>query len=274
MNTIVINVNGTILNLTVKRGSTVSVTFTEALTEAALTEAALTEEALTKQVVSAEEALTKQVVSAEEAVAEKSDNSLISFHEKAPEVIEVVENEISLISFHEEPEISDNDSIYDYIELSAPEFCKPAKVHAYSRDPDGNYICPYCNIVKKKCNTMSEHVRQKHSSEYGRKTDMYVCKYENCNMSFAVRPGLVQHIANRHSEKYIKCPSPNCEYDGARNDSAIVSHYVRNHMDYKNMSTKEKNSMSTCNNCGVSCKTTSMTYHLGRCYSASPFYKK
>ena len=268
MNTIVINVNGTILNLTVKRGSTVSVTFTEALTEAALTEE------VTEEVV-AEEVVTKQVVSPEEAVPpEESDNSLISFQEQAPEVIEVVENEISLISFHEEPEISDNDSIYDYIELSAPEFCKPAKVHSYERDHAGNYICPYCNIVKKKCNTMSEHVRQKHSSEYGRKTDMYVCKYENCNMSFAVRPGLVQHIANRHSEKYIKCPSPNCEYDGARNDSAIVSHYVRNHMDYKNMSTKEKNSMSTCNNCGVSCKTTSMTYHMGRCYSASPFYKK
>jgi hypothetical protein len=249
MNTIVINVNGTILNLTVKRGSTVSVTFAEVAEE---------------QLV-AEQAAKEQV-----AEEEENQNSLISFQEQTPEeVVELVENEISVISFHEEPEISDTDSAYDYIEL-----CKPAKVHSYERDHAGNYICPYCNIVKKKCNTMSEHVRQKHSSEYGRKTDMYVCKYENCNMSFAVRPGLVQHIANRHSEKYIKCPSPNCEHDGARNDSAIVSHYVRNHMDYKNMSTKEKNGMSTCNNCGVSCKTTSMTYHLGRCYSGSPFYKK
>jgi hypothetical protein len=249
MNTIVINVNGTILNLTVKRGSTVSVTFAEVAEE---------------QLV-AEQAAKEQV-----AEEEENQNSLISFQEQTPEeVVELVENEISVISFHEEPEISDTDSAYDYIEL-----CKPAKVHSYERDHAGNYICPYCNIVKKKCNTMSEHVRQKHSSEYGRKTDMYVCKYENCNMSFAVRPGLVQHIANRHSEKYIKCPSPNCEHNGARNDSAIVSHYVRNHMDYKNMSTKEKNGMSTCNNCGVSCKTTSMTYHLGRCYSGSPFYKK
>jgi hypothetical protein len=249
MNTITINVNGTILNLTVKRGSTVSVTFAEVAEE---------------QLV-AEQAAEEQV-----AEEEENQNSLISFQEQTPEeVVELVENEISVISFHEEPEISDTDSAYDYIEL-----CKPAKVHSYERDHAGNYICPYCNIVKKKCNTMSEHVRQKHSSEYGRKTDMYVCKYENCNMSFAVRPGLVQHIANRHSEKYIKCPSPNCEHNGARNDSAIVSHYVRNHMDYKNMSTKEKNGMSTCNNCGVSCKTTSMTYHLGRCYAGSPFYKK
>jgi len=249
MNTITINVNGTILNLTVKRGSTVSVSFAE------------------EQIVAEEEQVAEEeLVAEEQAPVElvENQNSLISFQEQAPK-----ENEISVISFHEEPEISDTDSAYDYIEL-----CKPAKVHSYERDHAGNYICPYCNILKKKCNTMSEHVRQKHSSEYGRKTDMYVCKYENCNMSFAVRPGLVQHIANRHSEKYIKCPSPNCKYDGARNDSAIVSHYVRNHMDYKNMSTKEKNGISTCNNCGVSCKTTSMTYHMGRCYAASPFYKK
>jgi hypothetical protein len=257
MNTIVINVNGTILNLTVKRGSTVSVSFAEVAEEQLVAE-----EVGEEQV--AEEENQNSLISFQEQAPEENEISVISFQEQAPE-----ENEISVISFHEEPEISDTDSAYNYIEL-----CKPAKVHSYERDHAGNYICPYCNILKKKCNTMSEHVRQKHSSEYGRKTDMYVCKYENCNMSFAVRPGLVQHIANRHSEKYIKCPSPNCEHDGARNDSAIVSHYVRNHMDYKNMSTKEKNGMSTCNNCGVSCKTTSMTYHLGRCYAGSPFYKK
>ena len=148
MNTITINVNGTILNLTVKRGATVSVTVVD-----------------------------------EAEVKEETDN-------------------ISEITLHEEPPLNDSDSAYDYVEL-----CKPAsKVHTYARDADGNYICPYCNITKKKCNTMSEHVRHKHSSEYGRNTDMYACKYENCKMTFAVKPGLDQHILNCHSEKIYYMP--------------------------------------------------------------------
>jgi len=215
MNTITINVNGTILNLTVKRGATVSVTVVD-----------------------------------EAEVKEETDD-------------------ISEITLHEEPPLNDSDSAYDYVEL-----CKPASnVHTYARDADGNYICPYCNITKKKCNTMSEHVRHKHSSEYGRNTDMYACKYENCKMTFAVKPGLDQHILNCHSEKYITCPFPDCDHSSARNYSTIVSHYVRNHMDYKNMYKKDNNDIAVCNNCKMSCKSTSIHYHLGRCYRASPFYK-
>ena len=236
MNTIVINVNGTILNLTVKCGATVSITVVE----------------------------------------EENENVMEKEVEKEVEK-EKVADDISEISFHEEDTVSESDSVFEYVELCKPskvraKSSKPSKVHAYARDDDGNYICPYCKIVKEKCNTMSEHVRHKHSSEYGRKTDMYVCKYENCDMSFAVKPGLDQHILNCHSEKYIKCPFPDCDHNSARNDSTIVSHYVRNHMDYKNMYKKD-NKISICNNCKMSCKSTNINYHLGRCYKTSPFYK-
>ena len=244
MNTIVINVNGTILNLTVKRGATVSVTIKDDV---------------------------------EEIVEEEIVCELVDIEEEEKEIVEEeVVDEISLISLQDEAENSDSDSAYEYVEMCKP-VCKPVHKsakshHIYTKDEDGNYICPYCNIVKKKCNTMSEHVRQKHSSEYGRKTDMYVCRYDNCKMSFTVKPGLDQHIANRHSEKYIKCPFPNCDYNGAKNDSTIVSHYARNHMDYNNLYKKE-DGVSTCNNCNFSCKP-SISYHLGRCYKTSPFYKK
>jgi sorbitol-specific phosphotransferase system component IIA len=122
MNTIVINVNGTILNLTVKRGSTVSVSFAEVAEEQLVAE-----EVGEEQV--AEEENQNSLISFQEQAPEENEISVISFQEQAPE-----ENEISVISFHEEPEISDTDSAYNYIEL-----CKPAKVHSYERDHAGNY---------------------------------------------------------------------------------------------------------------------------------------
>ena len=112
MNTIVINVNGTILNLTVKCGATVSITVVE------------------------EE---KEKVAEKEKVVEE---------EK-----EKVADDISEISFHEEDAVSESDSVFEYVELCKPSKVrakpsKPSKVHAYARDEDGNYICPYCKIVK------------------------------------------------------------------------------------------------------------------------------
>lgn len=143
--------------------------------------------------------------------------------------------------------------------------------HKYQKDATGNYICPYgCGATKKNLNTMSEHVRATHSSEYGRDAKLHKCI--DCGDGFSTKTKLQHHVSNHHAINYVKCPYPECAYDKAKNASTIVQHYARHHMDHRTMYTMSDN-MCICNGCGTSSSKVGILYHLGICNNLSPFCK-
>lgn len=148
------------------------------------------------------------------------------------------------------------------------EFCKPVK-HSYEKDNEGNYMCPYCDAKKKKVNTLSEHVRANHSTEYGRNKEMFYC--DDCGKGFPTKTRHDHHVKTFHAINYEKCPHLDCNYNTAKNASSLIQHFVKHHMPYKQMY-KTQDGMCICNDCGSSSKT-GILYHLGICNKSSPFCK-
>ena len=181
----------------------------------------------------------------------------ITFREKKTKTIE--EDDLDFCREFQNITIRDDDS---------SEFCKPVK-HSYEKDAEGNYKCPYCDAKKKKVNTLSEHVRANHSSEYGRNKETFYC--DECEKGFPTKTRRDHHVKTFHAISYEKCPHIGCSYDTAKNASTLIQHYVKHHMDYKEMY-KMSDGMCICNDCGSASKT-GMLYHLGVCNKASPFFK-
>jgi hypothetical protein len=237
MNTFVVTVNGTTFNFTVKPGTVINIQSNDET-----------------QVIDETQIIDDKSVISSRCISDISDISEQIGSDSEIEILDTIKN----ITMRNPRYNEDN------------EFCKPVK-HSYSKDVEGSYICPYCDVKKKKVNTMSEHVRTNHSSEYGRNKETYYCE-NGCNKGFPTKTRLEHHVKTFHAIVYEKCPHPDCSYDKAKNSSTLIQHYAKHHMDYKKMF-KTENGMCICNDCGASSKT-GMLYHLGVCSSASPFYKK
>lgn len=175
----------------------------------------------------------------------------------ATEILDTIQN----ITFR-------NKKYNNFDDSDSDEFCKPVK-HSYEKDAEGNYMCPYCDAKKKKVNTLSEHVRANHSTEYGRNKEMFYC--DECEKGFPTKTRRDHHVKTFHAINYEKCPHLECSYNTAKNASSLIQHYVKHHMPYKQMY-KTNDNLCVCNDCGYSSKT-GILYHLGICNKSSPFYK-
>jgi hypothetical protein len=271
MNTFVVTINGTTFNFVVNPGTTIHIQENPSGVVSANIDYGMQMQT---------DRYDDQSPASQTSTRSISDISCISESvSDASEILDTIKN----ITFREKKTIEedDNDFCREFQNITlrkkdavnsdddTSEYCKPVK-HSYQKDTEGNYMCPYCDCKKRKVNTMSEHVRTNHSSEYGRNKEMFYC--DDCGKGFPTKTRLDHHMKTFHTISYEKCPHPGCNYDTAKNASSLIQHYAKHHLDYKKMY-KMSDGICICNDCGSSSKT-GILYHLGICNKASPFYKK
>ncbi len=95
----------------------------------------------------------------------------------------------------------------------------------YIKNDAGHFVCPHCNIVKEKQNTMFYHL-QTHEGKLP-----YECNL--CKKSFVQKQELALHKLRKHAEQEeqvdrIVCPFDNCEFTDVRKGNVRV-HCIRIH---------------------------------------------
>lgn len=78
------------------------------------------------------------------------------------------------------------------------------KRHVHNKNDQGLYCCPYCDYKANKTNTLSMHLRNKHSNECGWETKQHNC--DKCEQVFDMKSKLVQHKKRFHNIEKKKCP--------------------------------------------------------------------
>jgi hypothetical protein len=297
MNTIVININGTTINLTVKIGSTINIRveddkiplisdinnseikfFDKKQTNKDKKQANKDKKQANKDKKQANKDKKRFIIEDEKSIGEddisiEEDDISIGENEKS-----IGEDDISISSESEIETISEseveinkstgNDLLFEFCKEITPK--KKYIKHTYQVDENKNYICPYCDYKTKKMNTVSMHVASYHSSEIGRSPDLYKCEIDGCEKGFPTNTRLQNHIKNMHVISYEKCPHIGCDYNKAKTSGNLITHYAKNHLDCESMY-KSVDGMNICNNCNSSTKH-GIFYHLAICNKASPFY--
>ena len=258
MNTIVININGTTINLTVKIGSTINIRVEDDKIPAI------------SEIISLDKKKSKKVSNKDKNKIIVEDEKSIGEDEKSigEDISIISDSEVEIIEEEEINKSTGNDLFFGFCKEITPR--KKYIKHTYQVDENKNYICPYCDYKTKKMNTVSMHVASYHSSEIGRSPDLYKCEIDGCEKGFPTNTRLQNHIKNMHVISYEKCPHNGCDYNKAKNSGNLITHYAKNHLDYNSMY-KTVDGMNICNNCQSSTKH-GIFYHLAICNKASPFY--
>lgn len=96
----------------------------------------------------------------------------------------------------------------------------------YTKNADGNFVCPHCNAVKNRQNSMHYHMK-KHMEELN-----HTCKI--CKKGFLQKQTLDLHMRAKHSdkakeeEKKFKCPFDDCEFAALTKGNCLI-HCLRVH---------------------------------------------
>lgn len=78
------------------------------------------------------------------------------------------------------------------------------KRHNHNLNENKEYTCEYCPYTCKKANTMSMHIRTKHSDDCGWESTIHNCK--QCDKSFDMKSKLDQHVKRFHNVEKKQCP--------------------------------------------------------------------
>ena len=145
----------------------------------------------------------------------------------------------------------------------------------YTRNEDGDFVCPHCAKVvpKTKQNTMHYHLK-KHAGDLPHECD-------TCGRKFAQRQSLELHIQVRHADmledeedvQKFDCPVEGCEFSAHTWANRRI-HFFRKHCTKQVKALKDGNSCKGCNRTFNS--PSAFFYHLGGCLNASeiPFYRQ
>lgn len=96
----------------------------------------------------------------------------------------------------------------------------------YFKNEDGHFVCPDCNVVKKRQNSMHYHMK-KHLEELD-----HVCKV--CKKGFLQKQTLDLHMRSKHPEQLeqkqtrFSCPFDNCEFSAITKGNCVI-HCLRVH---------------------------------------------
>ena len=96
----------------------------------------------------------------------------------------------------------------------------------YTKNENGDFVCPDCGVIKKRQNSMHYHMK-KHMEELN-----HVCKV--CNKGFLQKQTLDLHMKSKHSElikdseKKFTCPFDGCEFAALTKGNCII-HCLRVH---------------------------------------------
>jgi len=145
----------------------------------------------------------------------------------------------------------------------------------YVKNEQGEFVCPECNVVKKRQNSMHYHMK-KHLEELN-----HVCKA--CKKGFLQKQTLDLHIRSKHPElvetqekKKFTCPIDDCEFTALTKGNCVI-HCLRAHFKEEiklHMSTDAETKIITCNQCDVEFSSScSFYYHCKTCITFSPSEK-
>ena len=145
------------------------------------------------------------------------------------------------------------------------------KIHRYTKNESGEFVCEYCDKTSPNQSTISEHISRTHPKESGRQETPFECPL--CLKLFNSSSIREQHIQNKHENQRKLCVASGCSYEGKCNAS-LRTHYVRKHMNYTSLITYRAEDIAMCNNCGTCMKPTTAIYHISTCSPLSPFCKE
>ena len=141
-------------------------------------------------------------------------------------------------------------------------------VYEYTKNSEGEYICPHCNVTKKNQSTMHMHYKANHDGALKHK-----CR--SCTYESATKQGLDNHINAKHPEnaeniKQFSCPNEGCNFESLTK-GGLRSHYLLRHL------SKEVNKYLGKNETGIQCtgcgnefaSKPSFVYHLVGCLEAT-----
>lgn len=158
---------------------------------------------------------------------------------------------------------------------------RPKKVDqmtiTYVRNQDGHFVCPHCNVVKQRQNSMHYHMK-KHLEELD-----HVCR--SCNKGFLQKQTLDLHIRSKHPELLVEekpsttytCPFDQCSFTAMTKGNCII-HCLRIHFqdeikDIMKANTEDKT--TTCRTCNVTFQSSSaFYYHCKSCIKKGDKYEK
>ena len=140
------------------------------------------------------------------------------------------------------------------------------KRNNYIKNDAGHFVCPHCNIVKEKQNTMFYHL-QTHEGKLP-----YECNI--CKKSFVQKQELAFHKLRKHTQDHEEapeqtvCPFDNCSFADIRKGNVRI-HCIRIHgREYisDQIFHRTDNGTCVCGLCGYSANSqTGLYYHLSTC---------
>lgn len=148
----------------------------------------------------------------------------------------------------------------------------------YIKNEDGNFVCPSCNVIKEKQNTMYYHMK-KHEGKLP-----FVC--DICTKDFMQKTSLELHKISKHKiqdnellEKF-KCIFTNCDFEAITKANRRI-HCMRKHCKEEvcnimnEIVDTDNNSIYTCITCTKRfTNNTGFYYHAIHCISPTPIMKE
>jgi hypothetical protein len=142
----------------------------------------------------------------------------------------------------------------------------------YIRNAEGKFVCPHCDKVTEKQNTMYYHIKKIHDQDLP-----FECTICPSNPKFLQRSGMLHHMATIHTDVATKadnpyvgvsfvCPEKACGHT-THTKSNMIIHFVRSHCKtWVPAYTKA----SPCTGCARSFASSSAyLYHCATCFEAS-----
>jgi len=112
-------------------------------------------------------------------------------------------------------------------------------VEKYVRNADGHFVCPHCEKIEEKQNTMYYHIKSIHEQDFP--FACVLCKNEdNENPRFLQKCAWFHHLATHHPENPHPSPTernpyanvlfncPTCTHTSHTKGNILI-HYARNH---------------------------------------------
>jgi hypothetical protein len=142
----------------------------------------------------------------------------------------------------------------------------PVMTITYFKNEDGHFVCPDCNVVKKRQNSMHYHMK-KHLEELD-----HVCKV--CKKGFLQKQTLDLHVRSKHPEQLeqkqarFSCPFDDCEFSAITKGNCVI-HCLRVHYQEEInevMIIDEETKLICCTGCDDTFTSSgSFYYHCKKC---------
>ena len=135
----------------------------------------------------------------------------------------------------------------------------------YTKNEDGEFVCPHCQITTKNQNTMHYHMK-KHLNDM-----KHECKH--CDKTFLQKQSLVVHMRFKHSESAdaFECPFE-CDFKSPVKGNCVI-HIIRVHFQEELRAITEVRADTKtilCTSCNEEFKSNSaFIYHCKRCLDLS-----